>query len=213
MVVIHYFIFILIELLSVPPGWERIQARTSSFGEYLQHLPFELTDSTFFWDGRSGIYHSVAAVHRFDQLHENQQCADIIMRFYSDYLRSRGRIIQWHDVNGKLKKYDGGNYERYMNDIYNFSNTYSLYHFDSYPVELNDMLPGDILIIPGFPGHVIMIADIIKKNDKIKIAVVEGFTPAVQPFLFKSDDLFILWESGVNVSGFQFNEKNLRRIF
>jgi hypothetical protein len=209
----YYVIFTLIELLPVPPGWDRVQAPVISFGEYLQNLPFEPTDSTFYWDGGKGIYHSVAAVHRMDQLQENQQCADIVMKLYSDYKKSRGEVIQWHDVNGKLRRYDNVNYEHYLNDIYNYSNTYSLHKFDSHPVKFPDMQPGDILIIPGFPGHVVVIVDIIKKYDKTKIAVVEGFMQAVQPFLYKTDDLHILWDEGVDVSGYHFDEKNLRRIF
>jgi hypothetical protein len=199
--------------LPVPPGWERLPAKASTFGEYLQRLLFEPTDSTFFWDGTIGIYHPVAAIHRLKNLTENQQCADVIMRLNSDYKRSIGVEIHWHDVNGKLKIWKGDNYDRFMNGIYNYSNTYSLYKFDSYKVKLADMLPGDILILPGFPGHVVMVTDVLKKGDKIKIAIVEGFTPAVQPFLYKSgEDIHLEWNKGVTVSGYHFDEDNLRRL-
>ena len=71
-------LFSLLELLSVPPGWDRVPADTGSFGSYVQFLLFEPGDSTYFWDGRVEIYHPVAAVHPLPNLTENQQCADFI---------------------------------------------------------------------------------------------------------------------------------------
>jgi hypothetical protein len=203
----------LINLLTIPEGWTRVMPEPDSFGEYLQKLPFEVTDSTYFWDGTASIYHSVAAVHRFRELTEIQQCADVIMRFYSDFKKSKEQEVRWHDVQGNLKTWNGQEYTRYMRDIYNYSNTFSLYKFDSYPVTVKEMRPGDILVIPGFPGHIVLIADVLKKDDRIKLAVVEGFTPAVQPFLYKpGSEIHVEWNDGISVSGYSFTVENLRRI-
>jgi hypothetical protein len=207
------FVFTLIELLPIPPGWQRTPVEPGSFGAYVQGLPFEPTDSTYFWDGRVEIYHGVAAVHHLENLTENQQCADIIMRLYSEYRKDNNLPLTWHSVNGSIKTWNGNNFNRYMNDIYAYSNTYSLSEYDSYAVPLSDMKPGDILIIPGFPGHTVIVADVIRKNDRLKIAVIEGYTPAVQPFLFSADhEVFIEWIDGVTISGYNFTENNLRRI-
>ncbi len=210
-----YFLLIsLIDLLPVQGGWERILPESGSFGEYLQQLPFEITDSTYFWNGATEIHHSVAAVYKFQDFTENQQCADVIMRFYSDYKKSKGQEIRWHDVQGNLKKWDGKNYSGYMRDIYNYSNTYSLSRFDSYSVAIEEMRPGDILVIPGFPGHIVLIVDVLKKDGRLKLAVVEGFTPAVQPFLYRPGaELHQTWNSGISVSGYSFSDENLRRIW
>ena len=205
--------FSLLELLSIPPGWQRVPVEPGSFGAYIQSLPFETTDTTYFWDGRTGIYHSVAAVHHLTHFTENQQCADIIMRYYSQYRKEKGLPVTWHHVNGTVKKWDGSNFNGYMNNIYAYSNTYSLYQYDSHAVTLAEMKAGDILIIPGFPGHTVIIADVIKKDDRLKIAVVEGFTPAVQPFLYRNNhEVFLEWNDGVWVSGYHFFSENIRRI-
>ena len=35
------------------------------------------------------------------------------------------------------------------------------------------MKAGDILVIPGFPGHTVIVADVIRKENRLKIAVIE----------------------------------------
>ncbi|HLF33017.1 MAG TPA: DUF4846 domain-containing protein [Cyclobacteriaceae bacterium] len=213
MIGLYILVLPLIDILTIPDGWSRVMPEPGSFGEYLHQLSFEITDSTYFWDGTASIYHSVAAVHKFKGLTEIEQCADVIMRFYSDFIKSKGQVVSWHDVQGNLKTWNGMDYAKFMRDIYNYSNTYSLYKFDSFPVKVNDAKPGDILVIPGFPGHIVLIVDVLKKDDKIKLAVVEGFTPAVQPFLYRpGPELHLTWNNGISVSGYSFAGENLRRI-
>lgn len=213
MILIWRLMIPLLGLLILPPDWERIPAVPRSFGEYIQQLSFKRTDSTYFWNGTSGIYHNVAAVHMLDRMSQNQQCADIIMRLYSEYMISKNKKIIWHSVNGQEKTWDGHDLYRYLNDIYNYSNTFSLYKYDSYAIPLNRMQPGDILVIPGFPGHAVIIADVIKKDNRFSVAVIEGFTPAVHPFLYKSGkSVYIPWVNGILVSGYHFTDNNIRRL-
>jgi hypothetical protein len=44
----------------------------------------------------------------------------VIMRFYSDFKKSKGQEVRWHDVQGNLKTSDGKEYQYTLKQKTNF---------------------------------------------------------------------------------------------
>lgn len=144
-----------------------------------------------------------------------QQCADSIMRLYAEYLYhnkkfneiefhfTSGDLATWNDykngirpvINGnsvifrKSAQFDDSyqNFRNYLNLIFNYAGTISMYK-ETRPITKNsDLKTGDFLITPGSPGHVVFIAGVCKNSEGKKLYLLgEGFTPAQSIHILKN---------------------------
>jgi len=144
-----------------------------------------------------------------------QQCADALIRIRAEYLWEQnrkeeiafnftsGHRCSWKAyANGFRPKINGNkvtfhqtasanhskeNFYNYLNLIYTYSGTQSL--FDELPkvASLKDIEVGDMVIKPGSPGHVLMIVDkAIDENDSILFIFAQGNTPAQSVHILKN---------------------------
>jgi hypothetical protein len=150
-----------------------------------------------------------AAIIDFDVGNEDlQQCADAIIRLRAEYLflNKKYSDIHFNFTSGdkaefvkfaegyrpvisrnkvtwqKSSKtdYSYSCFRRYLDMVFRFAGTFSLYK-ELHPVLPNEELNiGDIAIKGGFPGHALIIVDKIKhkKTGKIKYLIAQGLTPA-----------------------------------
>ena len=194
----------------VPEGYKRVVVDSNSFGAYLRDLPLKPIDApVLYYDGKekinNGVYLSVIdlPIGKRD-LH---QCADALMRFRADYLRSQKRFdeIHFNFNNGftayysKWKegyriKYNGTNFNwvktaepsnsdatfwKYMEYVFAFAGTYSLAQ-ELDPIPLDEMEMGDVFIFGGSPGHAVMVVDLAvhqETGEKI-FMLVQSYMPA-----------------------------------
>ncbi|KAA3624052.1 MAG: hypothetical protein DWP94_04530, partial [Flavobacterium sp.] len=144
-----------------------------------------------------------------------QQCADALIRIRSEYLWQQnrkeeigfnftsGHYCSWQKyasghrpiINGNrvsfnktaAEDYSHENFYRYLNLIFMYSGTQSL--FDELP-QLNaieDIEVGDMLIYPGSPGHVIMVVDKAEHANGRKLFIfAQGNTPAQSVHVLKN---------------------------
>jgi hypothetical protein len=80
------------DTIPAPPGFERVTAKSGSYGEWLRHLPLRPEASgVALHDGRPVTDHgTIAAVIDIDVGRSDlQQCADAVMRLRAEYLYSR----------------------------------------------------------------------------------------------------------------------------
>ena len=110
-------------------------------------------------------------------VHQYQDCAASAMQLHA--LAKRDTIYV-HDNNKKaypILPEMGKNLRSFS-----MCNSYSLEHRDTDPVDnLNDVMPGDMLIHGGFPGHVAVIMAVITNDDgDIKVMIGNGYLPAVE---------------------------------
>ncbi|MFD1063169.1 DUF4846 domain-containing protein [Winogradskyella litorisediminis] len=176
-----------------------------------------------------------------------QQCADALIRLRSEFLwqtnqKSKigfnftsGHHCSWNKyAKGYRPKINGNkvtfhktasanhskaNFYNYLNLIYTYSGTSSL---DAELIEIKNISTlkiGDMLILGGFPGHVIMIADIVEnENGERLFLLIQGNTPAQSIHLLKNldDSTISPWyklqlNSEISVPGFTFaNSKFVR---
>lgn len=144
-----------------------------------------------------------------------QQCADALIRLRAEYLWNQkrkneigfkftsGHYCSWKKyaegyrpkINGNkvsfhktaLSNTSKENFYKYLNLIYTYAGTQSL--FEELPSinKISELQIGDMLIKPGFPGHVVMIADIVENNVGERLfALIQGNTPAQSIHIIKN---------------------------
>jgi hypothetical protein len=155
---------------------------------------------------------TIAAVAAYNIKGRNlDQCMDILLRFWAEYLIENNRqneiqfplpdglMLSWKDwSNGLRPKFKGlhfylekiakpdstnRNFRRYLNTIFEYSSTQTLYHYykDINPVDLQI---GDFIVKKGTKGHVVMIVDLAHdKNGNLIALIGQGDTPACQFYL------------------------------
>jgi hypothetical protein len=143
-----------------------------------------------------------------------QQCADALIRVRSEYLWEQnrtneigykftsGHYCSWTKyangfrpkVNGnkvtfhKTAKanYSKANFYNYLNLIYTYSGTLSLFH-ELKSINDADIKLGDMLIKGGSPGHIVMICDeVVNDNGEKLFLLFQGNTPAQSVHLVKN---------------------------
>ena len=144
-----------------------------------------------------------------------QQCADALIRVRSEYLWDNNRKdgIGFNFTSGHYcswKKYAEGyrpkingnkvtfhktasvnhskeNFYKYLNLIYMYSGTLSLYSELPKVNLANDLKIGDMLIKGGSPGHIVMICDEVTNSKGEKLFLLfQGNTPAQSVHLVKN---------------------------
>ena len=142
-----------------------------------------------------------------------EQCMDILVRLYAEYLWKSNRIedyklpmpggywLNWKDwrkgyrpffkgIDITLKKTSRPDtslktYQSYLNMVYSEAHTQQFYHAYQ-PLDRTAVKIGDIVIRKGTKGHAVMIVDLAKNENGEYIALVgNGDTPACQFFLLK----------------------------
>ncbi len=144
-----------------------------------------------------------------------QQCADALIRIRAEYLWENnrkeeigfnftsGHYCSWKQyANGFRPKINGSkvsfhqtaqknnskeNFYKYLNLIYMYAGTQSLYDELPKVESIADVEVGDLLVYPGSPGHIIMVADkATSKTGKILFIFAQGNTPAQSVHLLKN---------------------------
>lgn len=154
-----------------------------------------------------------------------QQCADAVIRLRSEYLYStkqyhrihynytsgfKAEYSKWRsgykiNVSGNKvnyykkpsaedKTYSG--FRRFLKNVFMYAGTYSL-NKELKIRNINQIKAGDVFIIGGFPGHVVMVADICQNSaGEKKVLLVQSYMPAqsihiVKPNIYSSN----VWHS------------------
>lgn len=166
-------------------------------------------NSEYYWqDGHIGILEIPVPKNGL------QQCADALIRIRSEYLWDNnrknkigfnftsGHYCSWTKyaegyrpkINGNkvtfhktaIKNDSKENFYKYLNLIYMYSGTLSLYN-ELKSIDAKDLKIGDMLIKGGSPGHIVMICDevINDKGEKLFL-LFQGNTPAQSIHLVKN---------------------------
>lgn len=198
---------VLEERFPAPEGFARVPVAPDSFGAFLRRLPLLPAGAPVrAFDGRTlGTPH--AAVVDIDiGAADLQQCADSAIRLQAEYLWSRGaqQHIRFHTTSGDLLPFsryaagerirvrgnkvgwrtdsagkgerDRDTLYRYLDDVFMYAGSISLSK-DTVVVE-GDIQPGDLLVVGGSPGHVLMVLDVAARDQERRLLIGEGFMPA-----------------------------------
>ena len=95
-----------------------------------------------------------------------------------------GNKVSFHKT--KKANHSKENFYRYLNLIYMYAGTLSLYH-ELEKVAIKDLQIGDMLVTPGSPGHIVIIADaIVNAQGAKRYLLVQGNTPAQSVCILKN---------------------------
>ncbi len=202
--------------IPAPEGFNRISDENNKFDDFLRNLELlppispvlDFRGKTF----KSKNDTSVAAVVNWDISGRRlEQCMDILVRFYAEFLWQEKKIdklvlplpggyqISWESWKNGYRPYFKGinvdlrktavsdssrnTFEKYLRLVFAESNTQQFY-FAYKPVDRYDIRIGDFIVKKGVKGHAVIIIDLAKdKNGNLRALIGQGDTPACQFYL------------------------------
>lgn len=175
--------------ITVPDGYQRINAGRDSFQYWLNHLPLKREQTAvYLYNGEKKNDQNVhAAVIDIDIGGANlQQCADAVIRLKAEYLYSKGsfQAIHFNFTSGdnatfetwidgyrpivsvnNIKWQKQADFDSSYSNFRKYLNTVFMYAGTSslnqevQAISNNEMEAGDIFIQAGFPGHAVIVVD------------------------------------------------------
>lgn len=145
-----------------------------------------------------------------------QQCADAVIRLRAEYLFSNNKLneINFHYTSGDLipfsrwmngdrpvvmgnkvkwqkglkKCNDKACLKNYLFSLYNYAGTLSVEKETKKVNSLNDILPGDIFVMGGSPGHAVTVLDVAinEKTSKKIFLLCQSYMPAQEIHILKN---------------------------
>lgn len=209
----------LINRIAPPEGFYRESFEVNSFEHWIRRLPLkEGNPKVKLYNGAyKGNQEAHAYVFDLDVGERDlQQCADATMRIRAEYLYHTKQYdkIHFNYTNGALVPYSKwrsglypipkgssvswvnkeqcnttySSFKAYLIQVFNYAGTQSLSK-ELTKVSYSDLQIGDLLIKGGFPGHAVMVVDLIenKKGEK-KYLLAQSYMPAQDFQLLKSPD-------------------------
>lgn len=172
--------------IGVPAGFVRLPCKAGSFGYWLRKVPLKSDNRVFLYDGRlktnQQAQYAVMDISVGDR--DLQQCADAVMRLRAEFLFGQKRFsdIVFIDNLGKRYAWAGGgdktNFSRYLDRVFGMCGTASL-EKQLRPGSMKNIEPGDVLIKGGFPGHAMIVTDVVvnEKGDRL-FMLSQSYMPA-----------------------------------
>jgi Domain of unknown function (4846) len=204
------------ERFEPPPGFERGAFPAASFAAWLRRLPLKPHGSQVkLFNGENKPRQDVhAAVIDIDVGNRDlQQCADAVMRLRAEWLFASGmkdeiafnftgggRVPFWRFAKGQRPDESGlhwlakaktddsyASFRRYMDYVFAFAGTASL-EKELTPVPVSDIRTGDVFIKGGFPGHAVIVADLVenKVNKAKRFLLIQSYMPAQDMHVLKN---------------------------
>ena len=206
----------LVNTIELPDGYHRIKTDYNSFAGWLQHLPISSDNTVYLYSGEVK-YNQTAQFNVLDidvGDKDLQQCADAVMRLRAEYLYSFNQYDKIHfnytnGVNIPFSKWSNGYYpslkgnkvvwisssnntsyksfKKYLTNIYMYAGTASL-EKELKSVVISEIQAGDVFIRGGFPGHAVIVLDVVvneETNDKAFI-IAQSYMPAQSIHILKN---------------------------
>lgn len=232
-----------------PQGYTRVSSVDGEIAAYIRSLPLKEADQKLLlYNGKpKNNQDNFAAI--FDLSlgdRDLQQCADSVIRIYAEYYWSIKAYdkIAFHLTNGFLMEYtrwrdgeriqvDGNNVKwvksasyddshqgllNYLQVVFTYAGTLSL-SSECDAVSISELLPGDMFLKSGSPGHCVLIVDMaVDQSGNKCYLLAQGYMPAqdfhvlknplhpLDPWYYASEISFSL-----NTPEFQFEEGSASR--
>jgi len=181
--------------IPLPPGFERIPASEKSFATWLRNRPLKQSNTVYLYNGMPKRNQQAQfAVLDISVGHEDlQQCADAVMRLRAEYLYDNNRFseIVFQDNNSKIYRYQNGKdraaFDAYLHKVFSWCGTASLVKQLKPVPKMGDIMPGDVLIKGGYPGHAVIVMDVAvnRKGEKLYL-LAQSYMPAQDIHILKN---------------------------
>jgi len=196
--------------IPAPKGYQRTTNTAGTWAHFLQNLPLLPTSAkVMLYNGSEKSYQAGAfRVVNLDIGNKDlQQCADAVMRLKAEYHYAKkeytkihfnytsgdkvsfddwrkgrkpkvGKPVTFSAGNGKEDN-SRNNFQKYLISVFSYAGTASL-EKELQKVSLNDLQIGDIFIKGGFPGHAVIVLDVVENpQTKQKLFLLaQSYMPA-----------------------------------
>lgn len=184
--------------IAPPPGFKRTAAAPGSWAEWMRGLPLKASDApVLLFTGkpkwRQDVHAAVIDIDVGDR--DLQQCADAIMRLRGEWLFAGRRLreIGFDYTDGKRRnfssrrKQDYASFRKYMTLVFAYAGTYSLER-ELKRVPTGEIAVGDVFIKGGFPGHAVLVADMVENPDtgEKRFLLIQSYMPAQEMHVLKN---------------------------
>lgn len=172
--------------IPLPEGYSRVAGDSGSFMYWLRHLPLRADRTVYLFNGqpKPNQRAQYAVIDLPVGKKDLQQCADVVMRLRAEYLFGKpGEApIAFMDYAGKWYTWKGGKnreaFAHYLENVFGWCGSASLER-QMQKVAYKDLQPGDVLVQGGFPGHAMLVGDMIADAGGNKMfLLVQGYQPA-----------------------------------
>ncbi len=212
-----------------PPRAAKLYA-TDGFASWLQDLELEPPSVPVrTYDGRvvPGDFHVVKLPLVSGNL---QQCADTAIRLRAEWLKLNDEPVVFHATSGDRmpwsryrdgeKAYEQGNrlawrsstpqsWDQYLSAVFMWAGTRSL-AYDT--VAADFPRGGDLLVLPGSPGHAVIILGVAHGAEGVFILVGQGYMPAQSFHIVRGPHQgWWKWDDGATIGPWDFPVSSLRR--
>ncbi|HEY9262515.1 DUF4846 domain-containing protein [Chitinophaga sp.] len=203
--------------IPLPAGYKRLPQLAGTFGAWLRTMPLKQDNKVYLYNGQlKNNQQAQYAVLDISVGSKNlQQCADAVMRLYAEYLyaaRSFGEIsfnatdgtkMAYSDwmkgdrfvlKNNRLQKVrqaapGSGQacFAQYLETVFSWAGTLSLSK-ELIPVkDTRKLLPGDVFIRGGAPGHAVIVMDVAENAVGERIFLLaQSYMPAQNIHVLKN---------------------------
>lgn len=173
--------------IPAPENFHRVKRDSASFGHWLQQVALKKNKTVFIYNGSKKVNQSAQfAVLDISVGNKNlQQCADAVMRLRAEYLFARkqyGDIVFTDNERHAYRfepPYSRDNFNRYLEKVFSWCGSASL---EKQLHAVNDpaaIAPGDVLIRGGFPGHAVIVMDVVENDEGRRMYLLaQSYMPA-----------------------------------
>jgi Domain of unknown function (4846) len=183
--------------IAPPAGFKRVAVAADSWGAWLRGLPLKPAGApVLLYTGapkwRQDVH--VAVIDIDVGSRDLQQCADAIMRLRAEWLFASDRKSEigftYDGTRHAFSSSRSGDYaafRKYMNLVFAYAGTYSLEH-ELKPAPLAAIAIGDVFIKGGFPGHAVLVADMVENpaTGEKRFLLIQSFMPAQEMHVLKN---------------------------
>ena len=179
----------------MPAGFKRVETGKDSFGSWLRNINLKKDKQVYLYNGSLKKNQSAqfAVLDIPVGKKDLQQCADAVMRLRAEYLYSYKRFseIIFTDNAGTdylLKdKINRTEFEDYLERVFGWCGSASLEKQLKTVDTISQVLPGDVFIRGGFPGHAMIVMDAAVNNKGEKIFLLaQSYMPAQDIHIVKN---------------------------
>jgi hypothetical protein len=181
--------------IPLPPGYRRIETSPQSFGSWLRNISLNGDNTVYLYNGtkkhNQDAHYAVLKIPVGKK--DLQQCADAVMRLRAEYLANSGRRSEICFIDNAGKRYQchaepgSAEFERFLEKVYSYCGTSSLSRQLKPVTDFNRILPGDVLIKGGFPGHAVIVMDVAEDKSGQKIYMIaQSYMPAQSIHILKN---------------------------
>lgn len=204
--------------IPAPTGYQRVP--TDAWGSYLRQLPLKKDPTVYLYNGEKKRNQSAqyAVVDMSVGKQDLQQCADAVMRLRAEYLFAQKQYEQIVFTSNAGKKYrftapyTHEHLMQYLTEVFTYCNSASL-EKELKPKQMRDISIGDVFIKGGFPGHVVIVVDLVedKKGNKL-FMLAQSYMPAQDIHVLNGEmgPWYTAKEGVINTPEYTFHSSQLR---